>query len=162
MVDVATQKTSDNHKVEGWLLHWEDRLLEYQASRQDVLEASPRQAEVVTSQGFKPSDHTGDKGVKLATLAEQEPWLMFVKDFETYLGSTPHLLVVLRLRRQYRDYRGRRGWVAPVQVRFPGEMEAITGEPAEVFFRVHRNTFHGYWREVVDLAAREAIRRGLL
>lgn len=161
MVDVAARKAADNQTVEGWLLYWEDRLLEYQAARQNVLESSPPKTNMASG-GFRRSDQTGDKAVKLAALAEREPWLMFVRDFEEGLVDTPHLLVVLRLRRQYRDYRGRRGWVAPVQVRFPGEMEAITGQPADGFFRVHRNTFHGYWRDVVDLAAREAIRRGLL
>jgi hypothetical protein len=90
-------------------------------------------------------------------------WLTFIQDFEHSLTHTaPHLLVILRLRRQYRNHRGRRGWTAPVQTRFPHELAALTGKPAEDHFKVSRNTFQNYWREVVDLAAREAIRKGLL
>lgn len=87
----------------------------------------------------------------------------FVDDLEGRLSAgTPHLLVVLRLRRQYRDQRGRLGWVSPVQARFPDELAAVTGLPAEDHWKSCRNTFHLYWRELLDLAAREAIRQGLL
>lgn len=94
---------------------------------------------------------------------QMKPWLLFVQAYEDSLAeSAPNLLVVLRLRRQYRNHRGRRGWTSPVQARFPHELAALTGRAPEDHWKEGRNTFHGYWREIVDLAAREAIREGLL
>jgi len=160
--DVVGIRTKENQAVEGWLLFWEDRLLAYEAAREEVMGGKSRTVMVGGQRGGKTSA-TEAKGLKLAELAQREPWLMFVKDFEAMLGSSaPNLLVVLRLRRQYRNYRGRRGWVGPVQVRYPMEVAAVTGKPAEGYFLVSRNSFHGMWRDIVDLAAREAIRRGLV
>lgn len=159
VADVAARKASDNRTVESWLLHYEDRLGRYQAARVDVLESTTPRPDVVTSQGFKPSDQTGIKGCLLAGLAEQEPWLGFIHDFEKALCATPHLLIVLRLRREYRR---KQGWVGFVQARYATELATATGGDPADHFKVSRNTFHSMWKEVVDLAAREAIRRGLL
>ena len=161
MTDPVVTRHQENTTVESWLLFYEDRLLDYAAAREEVLESTPAPATIRSGQRYGKSA-TQAKAMNLCALAEKEPWLVFIQDFECSLSDAPHLLVILRLRRQYRNHRGRRGWVGPVQVRFPNELAAITGRSPEDHFKAGRNTFHHMWREVVDLAAREAIRRGLL
>lgn len=160
--DLAAKKRQDNRTTESWLLHAEDRLYDYQRKREAILESSASAPEVVTS-GWVPSNQTEAKGIRLADLAEQEAWLGFITRFSAGLMlSQPHLHVVLVLRREYRNRRGRSGWVTPCMARFPVELAKLTGQPAVLSYRASRNTFHAYWREIVDLAAREAIREGLL
>ena len=163
MVDVTRQKTQDNRTVESWLLFAEDRLTEYQARRQQILDSSPAPPDGMPGAPYRKSDSTGSKGQALAALAEDEGWLVFIKDFNNSLAETaPHLFVVLRLRQEYRHRRGPNGWTGPCMARFPRELATMTGESEAKHFKGSRSTFHCYWREVVDLAAREAIRRGLL
>jgi len=159
---LSERTQQENHTVESWLLFHEDRLANYHRDRQMILEASPRKPEVATT-GFRPGKPTEDKGISLAELRERESTLAFIVDFERQLAAAhPHLLVLLRLRRAYRDRRGRDGWMAPVMQRFPVEVAALTGDDMEKWCRTSRQTFHSYWNTVVELGVREALRWGLL
>jgi len=150
----------ENMICERWLLYKPDKEKAYQQAREQVLESSPSTSMVDIS-AIVPgeiSDSTGNRGAKLASLQAVEDWLDLINDFESSLPRERQ--IYLRLRREYRDCRGRKGWTSAVQYRFDNEIRRQIGPHHDGL--ITRRTMTNWWAEMVLELAREALRRGLL
>lgn len=143
-----------------WLLYYEDRLEEYRREREDILEQFPVGPVLADKPEGKVSDPTGRKVVCLDRHRTTAKWLKLVEDVEKALS--PRMRVFLELRREYRYYRGRNGWMEAVRRRYAERVAAMEGVPEEEVWVEGVNTFSRWWGWIVDYAAREAARRGLL
>lgn len=158
--------TEDNKLISDWLLHAEERRREFDRSRADILLHRPSGPVQTHHQDGDVSDPTGRSAERLATdkMSRTEAWLDLIRDVEDRLPE--RLLLVLHLRREARlraNYRGgRHGWVEYVQQRYCYEMAARHHQAEEIYWRNAPETYHDWWRRIVDYTAREAARRGLI
>lgn len=150
----------DNRIVAGWLLWYHERRHEYLNRRTELIHSTPRPEGPNGGQTFRISDSTGQKGSKLADLEKTEQWLGLVAEVEQRLPWK--MQIFLRLRREYRYARGRKGWTAAVQWKFAQEVADRVGKRPEDTWVESRETFSRWWDKIVDYTARLAAKRGLL
>ncbi len=157
---VRYQETSkqENRVAEDWLLYRAEKEEEIAAAREDILGRSPSSSVVDMSNvtGSCKTDKTGRQGVLLGELQIREQWLSLVSEYEESLPREKQIF--LRLRREYRHYKGNRGWTSAIQYKFGEQLDREMGREG---IR-HRNTLSTWWREIVQELAREALRRGML
>jgi len=161
MADYKEDSKQENFVAERWLLYRFEKEKAYQEAREEILELSPSTSTVDIS-SLVPgeiSDKTGNRGVKLASLGDIEEWLKLLQEFEESLPREKR--IYLKLRREYRYHRGRKGWTSAIQYRFSSELQKELGTESDNGLR-HRKTYYYWWQEIVQELAREALRRGLL
>lgn len=149
---------NDNQIVSNWLLYYHELREDYLDQREDIIHYQK------TGKIFKDRPQgspTESKGRKLIdNLQNVEQWLKLIEEVENSLPA--NLKVFLELRRQHRNARGRIGWTATVQQRFPEELSKLSGGDPESNWIESRNTFTRWWDRIVEFTARIAIKRGLL
>ena len=149
----------DNRIAAGWLLYYHERKKEYDSRREDILYASPGPADG-QPRGTATGDTTGSKGARLAELCEDGDWLALIEDVERRLPWK--MQIFLRLRREYRFARGRRGWTAAVQWRYAEEVAArLEKDPTDTWVE-SRSTFSRWWDRIVEYTVRAALKKNLL
>lgn len=161
-VTLEQARRSENRICEDWLLFANDRARILRQQRDDMLTPSSSVSDGMPGAPGHISNPTMNTALAVASLPldEAEAWLDLVRLVE--IGLPTHLQVFLDLRRQTRDCRGNKGWVAFVQSRYPMEMEKATGKPASEHFVAHRSTFTEWSNHIVEITARLAIRKRLL
>jgi hypothetical protein len=158
-VSIIEQYKTENKEAEGWLLWYEERKRKLEQRRADILLSVPIGPAGIPTTG-NVSDNTGRRAAKLADLQRDEEWLRVVEEVEKRLPWKQ--LIFLRLRREYRYHRGRRGWTAAVQWRYAEAVAKRLGKDPEDTWVESRQAMNDWWRRIVEYTAREAFRRGLL
>lgn len=148
----------ENEIVSNYLLYYHELHNEYLEKREDIIHYK-KVGRVFKDK--KQGSPTESKGRKLIdNLQKTEQWLKLISEVERNLP--PELKVYLKLRREYRDARGRTGWTAAIQSKLPDELSKLTGENPETIWIESRNTFTRWWDKIVEYTARLALRNGLL
>lgn len=149
----------DNRIAAGWLLYYHERKKEYDSRREAILYASPDPPDG-QPRGTATGDTTGSKGARLAELHADGAWLALIEDVERRLPWK--MQIFLRLRREYRFARGRRGWTAAVQWRYAEEVAArLKKDPTDTWIE-SRSTFSRWWDRIVEYTVRAALKKNLL
>lgn len=157
---IDKEAKNENKIVESWLLWYHERKQTYEELRAE-LESIRSSCGYVIAKPPEMSDPTARRVVELVDkLAHMEKWLKLVEDVERNLPWK--MQIFLRLRRDYRYARGRRGWTAAVQWKFASEVAERLGKEPEDTWVESRNTFTEWWNRIVEYAVRLALRRGLL
>ena len=145
--------TRPNTTAAQWLLNIEARRRQYIQNQSEFACLS-----VVTSDG-QPSAHnpgrpTERKGMQLADLESAKCWIITIELVESMLS--PKKTAFLSIRResegQSMNDRGRPAWVDYAQIQLM-ERHGID---------LSRRAMFDWWREIVELTVRVAIRRGCL
>lgn len=161
---IDVQQKRENKKVAGWLLYYEERKVEYERKRQNILLKVSGGPAIANHQDGDVSDPTGRKIDQLAALEETGKWISLIEDIEKRLPWK--MQIVLRLRREARTRkgysRGRPAWIAYVQHRYCNEIAARQGKDIEDVWVNSPDTFTGWWNRIVEYTAREAAKRDLL
>ncbi len=159
------QVKTENRVVSEWLLYYPDRLKEYQDA-QDEAAVYPGQ---VLSDDIKAKHTITDPTARIAAQREVAGkwdirWFEVIAEVEKRIPEKQKVFLDIRreAKNNHSNYRGRPGWVAYVQCRYPLEMAERTGRDAAMFYIGHPNTYTHWWNRLVEFAAREAIKRGLL
>lgn len=154
----------ENKKVAAWLLYYEERKIEYEKLREEILLKAPSGPASACHQEAYIADPTGRKVEQLSKLKETEEWIKLIEDVEKKLPWK--LQVVLRLRREARHRkgysRGRPAWIPYVQHRYCREIAMREGKNIEDAWVNSPDTFTTWWNKIVEYTAREASKRGLL
>lgn len=162
MKTLDQQRKAEDRVCEDWLLFAEDRAQTLAERREEVLHSSSAPNNGQPGAPYYVSRPTENTGLACATIRveEAQAWVDLMKIVAE--GLPTHLQVFLDLRRKTRFQRGNQGWVAYVMAHYPIEMERATGKSASVHYVSHRSTFTVWWRDIVNITARLAIRRGML
>lgn len=160
-MNILAEIKNDNEEAAQWLLYYPIRRRQYYQDRLEVLGAT-RSSEIRVKTG--PGNQTLQKALKLSALDDVESWLETIELVESVLGEKK--LVFLRVRReasylQERFVRGRPAWVVYTQHHYANEMAKKYQTQPEKFWLSER-TLKTWWQEIVDLAVRIALKKGLL
>lgn len=151
----------DNEIASDWLLYYPFRRRQYYEDLLDVENSTPVSAEVNVKTG--PGNQTMQKAVKLVELSRTELWLQCVEDVEGIFSEKK--LIFLQARREaaymVKTVRGRPAWVVYVQ-RHYAERMAVRYNTTPDKFWVSETTLKEWWREIVEIVARVAIKKGCL
>ena len=160
MLNTAYDLKSENKIASGWLLNYHERL---QAFKSSMASFSELGATIYTGMPNSSSvgNPTENKGITLAQLEETKVWLMTIEDTERCLSEKKRTYLDIRRRSaeiEVQQEIGRPGWVDYVQVRYAEwHRRRYGGE-----YLPSRRQMFRWWNEIVDIAVRIAIRRGVL
>lgn len=154
---VIEEMKQENRVVTGWLLYYPERKQSYDERRDDIIHGSSRPRLSEAPGNAYISDTTGRKGDKLATMDERDgAWLKLMEDVYPRLPWKMRLLVDLK-RKHKIGVKGRpTNWV--VALEFSEGVSRKTGKD----YTAGAETIRHWWDMVVEYAAREAAKRGLL
>ncbi len=148
-----------NGTVSHWLLFVEDEKVALDDRRDDLFNGdSPHDNPGSSRSGI--SDKTGSTGTRLAALEPKERWIQLIEEVEQKLP--PKMQIFLRLRREYRGYQGRQGWVTPVQINYAQQVAELEGKRPEDVWIESRRTFYVWWNRIVTYTAVIAAKSDLL
>jgi hypothetical protein len=149
---------AENKEASGWLLNYNDRIIKYKEALSEFSELS---ATVYTGMphGSGVGFPTMNKAITLAEIERQKQWLMSVEETAMCLSEKKRAFLDFR-RQAYLMPRevGRPGWVVYVQCKYAdwhGRRYGREYMPTE-------KTVRDWWRQIVDIAARIAIRKRLI
>ncbi len=158
----------ENRIASEWLLHMPDRRKELQQRREDIEGRSPSSS---IAQGFggdtgSVSDKTGQAASQLSELAYKESWVKLIERIEAGLPEARK--VILNVRREcrhgkYSNSASQYGyaWADRTQYYYSEHMYN-NDEIKEDDEIVHKSTLYRWWKEMVEIVVRDAIREGLL
>lgn len=155
----------ENKLVADWLLHYKEKKAEYEQQRDDMIGNLHGGVADGVSRHSTVSDPTYRDAVKLFKLMDTEQWLECISAVEKELPFK--LMVVLQARREAEAKenirtKGRPAWIAYAQHKYSEAMSAKLNIPQEEVWIESFSTFSRYWDEIVNIAAREAAKRGLI
>lgn len=164
MKPLDAQVKAENRIVSDWLLYYPERLKEYQDAQEDVA-LYPGQA---LSDDIRVNG-VSDPTARIAALREKAGkydarWFEVIAEVERRIPEKQRIFLQIRreARHNYSNYRGRPGWVAYVQCKYPLVMAEKTGRDVMDFYISDRETLFGWWNRLVEYAARLAIKKGVL
>lgn len=159
-MDALAEIKRDNEISSDWLLYYPFRKKQYYEDLLDIENSSPR-SEVKVRTG--PGNQTMQKAVKKLDLSHTELWLQSVEIVEGIFNEKK--LVFLQVRREaayiVKNIRGRPAWVVYVQQQYADRMAKRYNTTPERFW-VSETTLKDWWREMVEVMARVAIKKGCL
>lgn len=156
-----------DRKVAGWLLYHEERKKELQGKKEEIMASclsSISYSQEPKSDTNRVHDSVANTVIKLTDikLIKVEKEIQFVEDIIKMLPLEKR--VFLRLRQKYNNTRGGRhryNAYIKIQIEFAEEMSRITGMSEEEVWKDER-TLKAWWREILDIAVRLALKRNLL
>lgn len=154
----------ENRIVSEWLLHYHDRLEKYEEYKANVA-VYPGQviSDDIRAQGVT-SNPTQKKAMKMLEFKYDPGWFSLIEELERRIPEKQ--IIFLQVRREARNnhsnYRGRPGWTAYVQCKYPLAMADQTGREVTDFYISDPKTFTEWWNRLVNYGVRLAIKRGLL
>ena len=158
------QVKAENRIVSDWLLYYPERLKEYEEAQDDVA-LYPGQALSSDIKAKSISDPTH----RIAALREKAGkwdvrWFEVIAEVERRIPEKQRIFLQVRreARHNHSNYRGRPGWVAYVQCKYPLVMAERTGRDAGNFYIGEAKTYYLWWMRLVEYASRLAIRKGVL
>ena len=164
MKPLDIQVKAENRIVSDWLLYYPERLKEYQEAQEDVA-LYPGQAlsDDIRAKGIS------DPTVRIVALREKAGkwdarWFEVIAEVERRIPEKQRIFLHIRreARNNHSNYRGRPGWIAYVQCKYPLVMAERTGRDIVNYYMNDRQTFFDWWNRLVEYAVRIAIRKGLL
>lgn len=160
MLNTAYDLKSENKIASGWLLNYHERL---QAFKSSMASFSELGATIYTGMPHSPTigNPTENKGITLAQLEDTKVWLMTIEDTERCLSEKKRAYLDMRRRSNEIEAQqeiGRPGWVDYVQMRYSDWHYRRYG----IAYVPSRCQLFRWWNEIVDIAVRIAIRRGVL
>jgi hypothetical protein len=179
LVELEQEVSRDNRIASGWLLWVDEREVDMQQHREEIIDASSGAINAagitVIGKGQRAgvghwqmpyikttpsSDSTGSRGAALADLGEVEKWIALVREIEKRIPWK--MRIFLMLRRECRHHVGRRGWVAYVQYHYARQVAEKLGKKPEQTWVESRFTFSQWWSRIVEYTVILASKRGLL
>lgn len=141
-----------------WLLNYHDRRRAY-IDAQESYTALSATVNTGMPHGSGTSNPTEQRALSLAELERQKMWIMTVEDTESVFGDKKKTFLDLRRQAALIESGevGRPGWVDYVQAKYADWHERQYGKacvPAKI-------TLYRWWDEIVEVAVRIAIKRGL-
>ncbi len=99
----------------------------------------------------------------MVELSHTELWLQSVEDVESIFSEKKRVFLQARREAAYmvKTVRGRPAWVIYVQRHYADRMSARYNTTPDKFW-VNETTLKEWWREMVDVMARVALKRGCL
>jgi hypothetical protein len=177
-VPLEQEVSRDNRIASDWLLWVDEREVDLQEQRDNILFASscalnPAGITVIGKgqraglghwqapyiKSHPSSDTTGSKGTQLAALQGAE-WIALIREVEQRLPWK--MAVFLRLRRDCRHNVGRRGWIAYVQYNYAHQLAKKLKKKPEETWVESRFTFGQWWSRIIAYTVILASKRGLL
>ena len=162
-MELQNEIKKENQIVSDWLLHYHDRLAEYEQHKSEIA-VYPGQAlsDEIRAEGI--SDPTHRAALKMQGFKYNPEWFLLVEELERRIPEKQRIFLQVRreARNNHSNYRGRPGWVAYVQCKYPLVMAERTGKDIEKFYIGHPNTYTGWWNRLVEAAVRMAIERRLI
>jgi len=170
---VSTLRKKENSLVEKWLLEYPERKSEYEQKRNELLSLFPSSSSSSFDRVPPPKKKTqfSDPTFQQAALLIKKldnfyRWLKLVEEVEAILPYK--LRLILHLRREvyknssHQRERGRPSWIPYVQQKYCETIAKKEEKPIEEVWVSSPSTFSKWWGRIVDFAAREAAKRGLL
>lgn len=156
----------ENHdrKVAGWLLFHNEREVELEKELEEIRQSSVggvRYSHEMKSVTNKVNDSVANTVIKLTDI-KKEKEIKLVKDVLKILPLEKR--VFLELRQKYNNTRGGRSRYnayVKIQVEYAEKMAKITGMSEEEVWREER-TLKSWWREILDITVKLALKRNLL
>ena len=141
-----------------WLLNYHDRRRAY-IDAQESYTALSATVNTGMPHGSGTSNPTEQRALSLAELERQKLWIMTVEDTESVFGEKKRTCLDLRRKAALQDTGevGRPGWGDYVQAKYADWHENRYGK-ADVPAKI---TLYRWWDEIVEVAVRIAIKRGL-
>ena len=162
-MELQTEIKRENQIVSNWLLHYHDRLEEYEEHKSEIA-VYPGQAlsDEIRAEGI--SDPTHRAALNLQSFKHNPEWFALVEELERRIPDKQRVFLQVRreARNNHSNYRGRPGWVAYVQCKYPLVMAERTGKDAARFYMANPKTFTDWWNRLVNYGARLAIKRKLI
>lgn len=150
----------DNEIASEWLLYYPFRRRQYYDDLLDVENARPV-SEVNIKTG--PGNQTMQKAVKMVELSHTELWLQAVEIVESVLSEKKLIFLEVRREAAYmvKTVRGRPAWVIYVQRHYAERMAARYNTTPDKFW-TNETTLKEWWKEMVEIVARIALKQGCL
>ena len=142
-----------------WLLNYHDRRRAY-IDAQESYTALSATAITGMPHGSGTSNPTEQRALSLAELERQKMWIMTVEDTEAIFGEKKKAFIEMRRFAENINTGevGRPGWVDYVQARYADWHERQYGKA----FVPSKKTMQNWWNDIIEVAVRVAIRRGIL
>ena len=155
---VAIDFKKQDRTAADWLLNYHDRRRAY-IDAQESYTALSAAVNTGMPHGSGTSNPTEQRALSLAELERQKLWIMTVEDTEAIFGEKKRTFLDLRRKAALQDTGevGRPGWVDYVQAKYADWHENRYGK-ADVPAKI---TLYRWWDEIVEVAVRIAIKRGL-
>ena len=168
----------DNRIASGWLLWVDEREVDMQQHREEIIDASSGAINAagitVIGKGQRAgvghwqvpyikttpsSDSTGSRGAALADLGEVEKWIALVREVEQQLPWK--MAILLRLKQDCRNsHRGR--WVAYCQSNYVDQVAHRLKKRRTDIITPSRNTLCEWWEKIVIWTVVKAAKNNLL
>lgn len=153
-----------DRQVAGWLLYYEDRKKELEREKEEIRESgvsAVSYSHEMKSQTNAINDSVANTVIKLTNLRKEKE----IKLVEDILEMLPlEKKVFLQLRQKYNNSRGGRhryNAYVKIQVEYAEKMAELTGMSEEEVWREER-TLKSWWREILDITVKLALKRNLL
>ena len=155
---VAIEFKKQDRIAAEWLLNYHDRRRAY-IDAQESYTALSATVNTGMPHGSGTSNPTEQRAISLAELERQKLWIMTVEDTEAIFGEKKRTFLDLRRKAALQDTGevGRPGWVDYVQAKY-ADWHENTYAKADVPTKI---TLYRWWDEIVEVAVRIAIKRGL-
>lgn len=158
--NIVNEIKRDESEAADWLLYYHDRKHEYYKDL-NILQNTNQVSEVNIRAGV--GNPTQDKIVRLSGLVKTEKWLETIEIVEDNLS--PRTKTFLKVRREAaysnRNVRGRPAWIIYVQHHYAKEMAKLTNRQPEDFW-LSDPTIKLWWKKLIDLTVKAALKRGCL
>lgn len=162
MATLIDRHRRQNEIVEKFLKHYDDELESITERIKDIEDAQPsalggdqcRNGSGISDPTFKKAAALSDPDID-----RKLKWLALIREVE--VGLPEQYLVVIKIWREFRFMRGPHGWAAKAERKFAAEMAKIQVRDEEETFRC-KKTLEGYWSEIIEIAARMAVKDGLI
>lgn len=156
---------AQDRKVAGWLLYHDERKAELKKEKEEIRQScisAVNYSNEAKSKTNKISDVVLDTVIKLDSI-QKEKEVQLVEDVMQMLPLEKK--VFLELRQKYNQGRGgsrnRHSAYVKIQVKYAEKMAKITGMSEEEVWKEER-TLKAWWREILNIAVRLALKRNLL
>ncbi len=155
---LAQEARRQNRIAEKWLLDIDYYHAEYEAKIAELEQSSAGGIPSIPSgNSYLPTDSTGRVAIEMSDVAAYYGgWFNLVRDMEVQLPHYKRLLLLLR--RDARSNKAKReGWSPHLQRQYDAELARVRGK----YKQHNRYYLSRVWREIVEQAARVALKRGL-
>lgn len=153
-----------DRKAAGWLLHYVDIKERLEEKKEDMYDSTLQAMKISDepkSRTNLTADQTGNTVVKLSNFKEEKQ-IRLIEDVMQVLPQEKR--VFLQLRQKYRHVRGGRGnygAYTKIQYEYAEKMAKLTGKDEEEVWKAEI-TLKKWWKEIIEITVRLALKRNLL
>ncbi len=158
---------AQDRQVAGWLLYYTEIKEELEIEKEEIRQGSVgavSYSHEMKSKTNSVNDTVADTVIRIDSIDERRK-AKKVKLIEDIMKSLPlEKKVFLQLRQKYRYHRGGRGRTGAytkIQFEYAEKMSKLTGISEEEVWKEIR-TLQSWWREIIDITVRLALKRNLL